>query len=489
MKKIFLSTFFLLAAASSCKVGPNYRPPYPQVPVEWKNQGDTESSSDPVPIVCNWWEIFHDSILNDLEQKVIESNPNLYTALGKIEEAWALVGISAADLFPQLNLQPTYNNSEQLFKLYLPPGASNNPAVTSLGTFLTTPFRAHVQQYTLPLNLSYELDLWGKHRSRYDSAYANLQSQQEAYNVALLSLTSDLANSYLQSRILDAMIISYENTIELRRQGYELAKKRYENQITTYADVASASLELANTEMEYNEALRLRGLQENIVALLIGVPASEFYLPRNPLYEDPPVVPKGLPISILQRRPDIAQAEREMAAQNGLTRSAYADLYPSISLTGSLGFLSPTFADFLTWLSRYWAMGANLSETVFDAGRKLRNVDAEWARFAQTTGAYRQQVLIAFKEVEDSLNNLEYQKKETDALLRSMNNATQLTKLSSSRYRNGVANYIEVITNERSELDAQRNYLNALSSRYQSTVLLIKALGGGWDNVQCIETD
>lgn len=484
MSKYTISTLAALLAMTACQVGPKYYPPAPQVPLEWKNE-TSEQPSEPVPKFGYWWEIFQDCELNELELLAIEHNPNLFVALARIEEAWAMAGVNKADFFPQFNLNPSYLNTGQLFKIFLPGDLAKNPIFSTFDTALGQPFRIHQFFYTFPVNMSYEIDLWGKYRSQYESAVYNAQAQIEDYHTILLSLTTDVANSYFQLRTLDTLIEILQQTIEVRRKGLELAQNRYSKGLINYSDVASASLEVSNTEAELDDTIRQRGLQENVLAVLIGGYASDFKFPESPLVVEPPMLPAGIPSTILQRRPDIAEAERLMAAQNAKVKAAYANMFPSLELTGTLGFSSPDFKQFFKWISRLWAIGANSAETVFDGGRKDSYLEIELARFAQASGSYQQQVLLAFREVEDALNNLEYQKKQSDSLQRAVADATKLTGISMTRYKQGVANYTTVVVNERSELDAKRGYTSVLGLRYQSTIQLIKALGGGWDSSSC----
>lgn len=464
-----------IAILFGCQVGPKYSPPALNVPAEWKNP---TPELTPLPEVCNWWDIFQDDLLDELQLHAIENNPNLFVALERIEEAWALAGVSRADLYPQINLNPVYTNTGLLFKIFLP---NDDPAFANIIAPLKSPFRIHQFLYTFPLNLTYDVDLWGKYRSQYEAAMYNAQAEIEDYHTAMLSLTADVANSYFQLRTLDAMLDILQRTIAVRRKGLELVQNRYDKGLINYSGVASASLELANTEAAYEDTARQRGLQENILATLIGCYASDFQFPALPIVEEPPQVPPGIPSTIMQRRPDIAQAERTMASQNGEAKAAYANMFPSIQLTGTAGFLSPEIDDFFKWISRLWAIGANGNETIFDGCRKDSQFQAAVARFSQASGAYQQQVLIAFREVEDALNNLEYQKKQYDILKRAVEDATRLNKISTTRYGKGVINYTEVVVNERSELDAKQNAVAVLGLRYQSTIQLVKALGGGWD--------
>lgn len=463
----------LLLSLTGCRVGPSYQEPFIEAPEEWKTPEDIEA---PPVDVCYWWEVFLDDTLNDLEQQAIRNNPNLYVALARIDEAWANVGINRASLFPQINLSPSYHDTGALFKYYLPNNSPTTPVVVS-----GTPFRIHAYQWLLPFSMSYELDLWGKTRSEVDSAFRDAESKIEAFKGTLLTLTTDLATTYFNLRFMDATIELLQSTIETRRKSYELTQSRYNHGLTNYLDTASSSVELFNTESEYYDAVRQRGLLENMIATLIGVPASDFHIEPMPLLQDPPVIPAGIPSTVLKRRPDIAEAERTMASQQAQMRAAYASFFPTFELTGILGFFSPTFRDFLAWKSRLWSVGATAEQFIFDGGTKDSNFKAACAQFAQATKTYQQQVLKAFEEVENALNNLEFQKKQADSLKLSVDNATTLVKLMSNRYQQGLINYTDVVVNQRTELDAKRSYVNALSLRFQSTIQLIKALGGGWE--------
>jgi outer membrane protein, multidrug efflux system len=336
----------LLLFSMGCRVGPRYDPPCPPVPQNWKNP--THENAFLSDVGC-WWEVFDDGRLNALEIQAVMNNPTIHLALARIEEAWALAGIRRADLFPQLNIQPSFTNTGQLFELFLPQG-----------TQVTIPspiFRVHLLQYALPLNLSYEVDLWGKYRSQYESAYQNAQAEEEAYRATILSLTAELASTYFNLRAYDTLANILQRTLENRQSDYNLIKSRFEKGLVNYLDVSNASLEVSNTESDYDDALKQRGIQENMIATLVGTPASELRLEPMPLLEAPPFIPAGIPSTVLLRRPDIAQAERTMASDNSQIRAAYADFFPSLSLTGTLGFLSPDVRQFLRWISRYWALG------------------------------------------------------------------------------------------------------------------------------------
>lgn len=468
-----LKLFFLIFLLSGCRLGPNYAPPVVTSPEDWKTEQSADSSVS--GNICNYWEVFHDETLNALEMEAIENNPNLYVALERVYEARALAGIERSRIFPQVTLNPAYSTTGTLFKLY---GLSQVPALANFG--LKPIIRVHEMQYFLPLNLNYEIDLFGKLQSGYESAFLNAQSKEAAYYTALLTLTSDLAANYFNLRSLDLQIILLENTIEARKKSLEFNSSRYKSGLSNYIDVSSAMLELSNTEAEYEDSLRQRQLFENAIATLIGKPASIFCLPPNPLQEPPPVIPAGIPSEILFQRPDIAEAERTMASQNAQIGVAYASFFPSLSLTGTLGFFSPDFRDFLSWKSRFWSFGANAAQVIFDAGRNCSNLEVTWSRFFQSSGTYQQTVLTAFQEVEDALNNLEQQARQSNYLFEATQAAQKTLSLAENRFKNGLVTYLEVVDSERSELQTQRNFANLLGQRYISTIQLIKALGGSF---------
>jgi outer membrane protein, multidrug efflux system len=465
-------TLALVAFVSSCQVGPSYYPPVTPVPEQWKHSQQEVANPQ---IVENWWEIFNDPTLNCLEMRAIENNYNLYAALERVFQARAQACVVKADLYPQFNLNPNYTNEIILEKLF---GLSNFPTIP--GQKIKSIIREHQLTYALPLNLSWEVDLWGRLRSAYDSAVYNAQAQAEAFQAVLLMLTTDLAVNYFQLRTLDEQIDLYQKTIKNRQHALEINQSRYDGKIVFYEDVSRAELDLKNVQANYEEIVRQRELQEDIIAVLIGLPASEFTLEHSPIKTPPPSIPAGLPSEILMRRPDIAQSERRIASENALVRVAYASFFPSLILTGGLGFSSPDLKNFLKWKSRWWLIEASVNQTVYDAGRKCSNLELAWARFREADDDYQQQVLTAFQEVEDSLASLEQFAKEYQYLIKAVEAAKITYRISSDRYYEGVTFYLDVVDSERQELDNERTLISVLGQRYTATIQLIKALGGRW---------
>jgi outer membrane protein, multidrug efflux system len=467
-----LILFVVAMSAVACQVGPKYRRPSAPIPQKWKETQEAEYAAS----VDRFWQVFDDSQLDALEQQAIATNPSLNAAATTVCEAWAQLRIHRSDLFPQIDLTPGYNAQEALFKLFVP-GALAGPGLV---TGLETPFRIRQYQFSLPVSMRYELDLFGRLKSQVKAAYRNAQAQREAYCTALLSLTTLVAQTYYHIRALDAQIELLERTAEVRNQTLDLSLSRETKGLTGASDTASARVNLANIQANLQEAKRERGVQESILATLVGIPAPCFFLPPSPLAAPPPSIPAGLPSEVLCRRPDVREAERRMASQHALVRSAYATYFPSFELTGALGFFSPTLKDFLSWKSRLWEIGAGAAQSLFDAGRRKATVEEAWARFAQAKAGYRQQVLTAFEEVEQALVELQTEHSQAISLSAAVDAAVTLNTLALNRYNHGLTNYLDVTTAEESRLNAESRYIALLDLQYQSTIQLIKAIGGSW---------
>jgi multidrug efflux system outer membrane protein len=461
----------LFLLVQGCHLGPKYECPEPHTPTEWKSSPDCAASPEVAP---EWWEVFGDEELAKLEKQVLEKNPDLFIALQRVAEARALAGVEEANLYPNLYLTPTYKNVDQLIELYGLPLPS--PFVPGLQPIV----RVHELEYQLPISAGYDLDLWGKYRGQYNSAMIYAQAQQEAARATLLTLTTDLASNYFNLRAVDTQVELLKRQIELRQKAFELTSSRYAKGLVNYIDVMNAEGVLANTDADYQETVRQRNSFENAIAVLIGVPASEFQLPPRPLKDPPPSIPAGIPSQVLVRRPDVAQAERNMAAVHEWIGVAYSSYFPDISLTGAIGLASPELAHFLTWGSRLWRYGADILQMIFDGGRTRSGVELAYASYNAAKGAYEKTVLGVFQEVEDALSNVEQQLKQYESFGTAYATARQTQELSSLRYTRGLVNILDTITSEEAELQAKRNWLHSLGLRYQASVQLVKAIGGGW---------
>jgi multidrug efflux system outer membrane protein len=370
-----------------------------------------------------------------------------------------------AELYPQLYLNPGYSNKEVLYESY----AS------------TTIKRAHEVLYLLPFQLSYEADLWGKIRGRYEAARDNWEGQFEAYQFTMLILTADLATVYYQLRTLDSQIDLLDAVIKVREKGLHINQSRYHSKIIDYHGVTRAALEVTNAAAERRELIRIRAELENRLAVLVGMPSSEFSFAHYPLEGNPPEIPVGLPSEVLLRRPDIAEAERLIATEHHLANSAYAAFFPSLSLTAEAGYSSPHLRYFLKNHSRLWGFGAYASQMIYDAGRLEADLEIQESRFREASAQYQQKVLQTFAEVEDALSNIENYAKEFDDVSESVNWAKKTYRIANNRYIHGVTSYLDVVISEREELTNQiiQKYLQG--RRFISTVDLIKVIGGGWE--------
>lgn len=447
-----------------------------------KNDSLQESEPEPSPPqfdevrrdLCNWWEVFQDDVLNQLEEQALNSSYTLWAALERVIEARAQAQTHFAPLLPNLSFTPSFSRTGILYQNPLP------DSIASTTTVLPKAFRFVQTQYLVPLNLTYEIDLWGKLNNTYYASLIKAQAASQAYLSVLLSLTADIASTYFQMRGLDAQQAVVQRNIGVRQHALDLTRARYKAGLIVYLDVSRAEVELARAHSDSDDVRRLRGLQENILATLVGTPASIFSIAANPLIIPPPVIPRGLPSELLCRRPDIAEAERNLAAAYREIGVAYANFYPSFNLNTSLGFSSPFAHTLFSWQSRFWQVGWSIFQTVFDGGYNAANLDYYQARFRELLANYQQTVLKAFQDVEDSLVNLRGYADQAQDLAKAVQAARLTLELADMRYNRGLTNYLDVVDAERQLLETEQNSVIVLGNRYVSTVMLIRGLGGGW---------
>lgn len=468
---LFRVFLLLLVLVYGCRLGPKYQPPTLDAPEDWKNgQQITQTSV----FEGEWWWVFQDEVLDCLEQQAILFNPHVYMAMDHVAQARAIAGVDKSALYPQITLNPSYTSTGMLFKIFLPDNTAFLPAS------FPTIFRIHQLQYVLPVNMSYELDLWGKLRGQYESAIYNAQAQEENLQVALLTLTTDLASNYFKLRSYDTLIDVQENNLELLKKNLTLVQSRYQKGLIGELDVVTAKQELTDNEAILQDTFRLRMIQENAIAALLGMSASEFCLPKMPLTEEPPAVQPNLPSCVLLQRPDLRALERSMAAEHALIGVAYASFFPSVELTSILGFLSPDLKHFLTWKSRLWSIGVNAAQSIFNGFYNEAQLDLSYAQYWESLHNYQLRVLTTFQEVEDALVNIEQQTKQYDLYTMSSEFAEKRIRLALKRYTKGLSNYLNVLDSQRGKIQADTNRTNTLGLRYLSVVQLIKALGGSW---------
>lgn len=465
-----------LAAAllAGCSVGPNYHQPAPAVPLpmdwHWKK-------AEPKDDIAKgpWWELFHDPQLNRLEEMADEQNQDLKVAVGRVDEARARARLSGAEFFPSLTLKPSYTRTQQ---------PADNPQFSKAPIPGILKRLEPYNSFSVPLDLSYEIDIWGRVRRSFEAAQAQAQASVADYQNVLLTLNSNVAIEYLQLREYDSECRILDDTVKARAESLRINQVRVQAGRATNVDIAQAQTDLTLAEAQLAAVQQSRAETENALSVLCGTNASEFQIEPLPLDIEPPSVPVGLPASLLERRPDVAEAERTMAARNAQIGVAYAAFFPSVSLTGQGGVLSARATDLFHWQNTIWSIGPSVSLPVFDGGQNLSNLQIARAQYNQAVASYRSTVLNSVKDVETALADLRFLAKETTALRQSVKSAREATDLQQKRFRVGQTNYTDVIVADETRLSAERNDAQVRGQQLYATVRLIKALGGGWDSAQ-----
>ena len=449
-----------------CMVGPDYvRPDAPSTPAYKELEGwKVAQPNDALPRGA-WWDLFNDPMLHDLEEQVAVANQDLKVAEARLREARAAVRFNRAGLFPTIST--TFGPSalrESAHQPFLPSGSRGG----SSGDIL------------LSLDMSYEVDLWGRVRRTVAASRNEMQATAADLETARLSLQAELAIDYFELRAADAQQQLLNATVKAFEDALRLTEDRFRGGAAAQADVAQAQTQLDTTRVQATDVAVQRAQFEHAIAILIGRPPAAFNLPPRPLDHRPPDIPAGVPSQLLERRPDIAAAERRVAEANeqiGIARAAY---YPTVLLNASVGFEGSSFGNLLNASSLIWAVGASITQTIFDGGRRRATSEAALASYDATVAAYRQTTLNAFQQVEDNLVALRVLEQEAQQQRRAVQSAELSLQLFTNRYRGGVDNYLQVITAQTVALQNQRNEIDILRRRVDASVLLVKALGGGW---------
>jgi len=456
------------ATAGLLTVGPDYKQPTNSVPASYKAvELGAWKEGRPIDNVPkgSWWEIFGDADLNELESQALKANQELKAAFARVDQARATARVARSELLPTVNFEPS------LVRQRISP--NEQPSFGSLTA----------DTISVPLDLSYEVDLWGRVRRGFQSARADAQASLAAFYNVLLTLQADVAQNYFALRALDAEIATVAGTVDLRKEQVRLVRSRFEGGIGSELDMARAETELATTEAEAASLAQRRAELENAIAILTGANPASFRLPAsgaNTWNPQPPVIPAGLPADLLERRPDVAEAERQLAAANANIGVAKAAFFPVLTLTGSGGYASADFDTLFKWDSRSWSIGPSLSLPIFAGGRNRANYKRSQAAFDEAVAHYRQQVLVAFGEVEDNLSGIRHLIDQAAAQQRAVASARRAADLATDRYRSGIVSYIEVVDASRDALQAERANAQLAGQRLVAAVQLIKALGGGW---------
>jgi outer membrane protein, multidrug efflux system len=472
VRHLFLRLGSLALFASllgGCKVGPNYHRPDVLTAPSWKEQPPwrTADPKDAIP-KGNWWATFADSELDEYESRALKANQTIEVARYQLQQARASARITQSGLFPQLTA-----------------GVSGQRAQVSAGKPTTTgiPLAAPStsNDFLIPFNLTWEPDVFGGVRRNVESANASYQASAAALENVRLVITSELAVDYFSLRELDAEIAVLNSSVEYQGKSLTLVQNRHEGGIASGLDVAQQETLLNSTRTQATLLRQQRAQFEHAIASLVGVPASTFSVPVKPLALAAPMVPIGVPSDVLERRPDIAQSERQMAAQNaqiGVAKSAY---YPGINLSAGGGFENTGLGSIIGASTGFWAIGANVAETLLSGGKRRAQVDFAKSGYGVSVANYRQTVLTAFQEVEDSLSGLSVLAEAAETQQQAVNASQRALTIANDRYTGGLVTYLDVITAEQTFLDSQRLATQILGQRLVTSVNLVKALGGGWD--------
>jgi NodT family efflux transporter outer membrane factor (OMF) lipoprotein len=467
---------FAAILLTGCMVGPKYKQPsapvtpaYKEPPPDSFKESGQWKKGEPMATSLRgaWWEIFGDPRLNALEEQVTAGNFNLKAAEARYLQARAMVRYNRAALFPTVSVAPsvaTLRDSPN--GPYFPPGSTS---ISYTGEFL------------LPFDISWEVDLWGRIRRTVAAAGEEAQATDADLQTLSLSLHAELAMDYFDLRSTDSQIRLLDDTVRAYAELLQLTTDLFRGGGAPETDVVQAQTQLDTARVQYTDLFVYRAQYEHAIAILMGKPPAEFSLPALPLGSEPPVIPVGVPSQLLERRPDIAAAERRVAEANeqiGIARAAY---YPTLILSATLGLEGHNITDWLTWPSRFWAAGPTMAETLFDAGRRRATSDQARANYDSTVANYRETVLVAFQEVEDNLAALRVLEKEAQEQNAAVAESKRQVQLFTYLYEGGADPYLDVVTAQTIELANERNAVVILQRRMDASVLLIKALGGEWD--------
>ena len=466
----------LVLMITACSIGPQYQRPEVRVPAAYKESppvsfkaADGWKAAQPSDDVSRgqWWGVFQDPELNALEEQVDISNQTLAVAEAQLRGARAAIGVARAALFPTVTGTASVIGARQSLNR---PGASNPSSAT----------RA---DYLLSADTSYEIDVWGRIRHNIEASTSSAQASAADLETARLSIHAELAVDYFALRGLDAQRQLLDFTITAFERALELTTNRYNAGVASQVEVLQARTQLENTRAQAIGVGVQRAQFEHAIAILLGKPPADFSIPQAPLTLLPPALPIGLPSELLERRPDIASAERDVAAANAQIGIAQAAFYPTVTLRSIVGLESSSLTNLFSWPSALWSFGASVVEIAFDGGRRQALTEQARAAYDATVATYRQTVLTAFQGVEDALSTLRILEEQAEQQAKAVQAAEAALLLAINRYKGGITTYLEVVVVQSAALTAETVALDLLTSRMTATVLLIKALGGMWGDL------
>jgi multidrug efflux system outer membrane protein len=480
----FFAALALATFTSGCTVGPRYsRPAAPApAPDAWKVQPPWEQAApkDAIPKGA-WWQVYHDPALDAYEQHLLQANQSLVAARDRLDQARSLARVATAGFFPQVSADP--NAYRERGSGNRPLNGSSPPVVNGV-VQPVVPYTQNV--YSIPFSLNYEVDLFGRVRRNLEAANASLQSSAADLGNVQLVLTAELAADYFTLRELDAEYNVVQESVGYERKGLDLVENRHNGGVANGLEVAQQATLLDSTISQLSLVQQSRAQFEHAIAVLLGQSASTVSVPVAPLQATPPPVPLGVPSDVLERRPDIATAERQVAFQNAQVGLAHAAFYPHITLGGSPlagggGLQSTDITSLFSASSLVWSLGGDVLQPVFQGGRNRANLAAAQAAYDESVANYRQSVLTAFQQVEDGISNLTTLSQALATQGAAVDDARRALTIANNRYVGGVTTYLDVITAQTTLLASERLQTQLLGQQMVSSVFLVKALGGGWD--------
>ena len=450
-----------------CLKVPAYQRPSAPVPQTFKEEppeGWKQAQPSDGVLRGKWWEIFADPALNALEEQVSISNQNVLQAEAQFREAKAAVRVARAALFPLVSGSPSVTASQSSSRL-----SSRAGSTSPLGT------------YDIPVSASYTADIWGSIHRGITASANTAQSLAALLENARLLYQSELAQDYFQLHGLDGDVALLQQTVQSYQEFLVLTRNRFAGGVASDSDVSQAETQLYTAQAQLTDVGVQRAQLEHAVAVLIGKTPAGLSISQAPIQAAPPRIPVGLPSALLERRPDIADVERQAAAANQQIGIAKAAFFPALTFAASAGLQSTSFINWITWPSRFWTIGPQLAQTLFDAGKRTAQLDQAQASYDAVAANYRQTVLTAFQQVEDNLAALRVLADEASVLEKAVNSADRSVVVSTAQYKAGTTSYLQVITVQTIALQDKRSAIDVQTRRMTASVLLIEALGGGWD--------
>lgn len=463
-----LSLTFCALLLSACAIGPDYQRPELAAPAQYK-QADGWRQAQPSDALARgaWWELYGDRELNDLVVRLNSNNQSVAQAEAQFRQAQAMVRSARGAFFPSVDFSGGKTRSSQ------GTGSSSSSLSSSSSGIRNT--------YNAQLGVSWEADIWGKLRRGLEADEASAEASLADLAAMRLSQQSELVQNYLQLRVIDEQKRLLEATVEAYQRSLKMTENQYRAGVSGKDAVAQAQTQLKSTQADLIDLIWQRAQFENAIAVLVGVPPADFNLAQSSSIPALPRIPLSLPSQLLERRPDIASAERSIMAANaniGVAKTAY---YPDLSLSLSGGYSSSTFSDLISLPNRFWSVGPKLAMTLFDGGQRSAEVDRSEAVYDQTVAKYRQTVLDGFREVENYLVQLKVLEDEAGVRAEALASARESLRLTNNQYKAGLIAYLDVVNVQATALSNERSVLNVLQSRLVASVQLIAALGGGWD--------